>query len=709
MIPLSLGIFLQEYTNLFFLTPVFLISGFLLISVAFWPLSASLKYRMRFAFGLGTFLLLLSAGIFQLHSRHTNHHVLPEGECMATLVLESQPEEKTNTFQAYATLLNIRDTTQQQTAAASTPLFLYFPKDSVSAALRPGQVLVTHARIGEIRNNGNPDEFDFARFMRQKGIYYSASIRKSLPTTRTPPFSIRRYALQLREKCLQKLETLLSDRGVYSFVSALAFGYRDTLPDEIREDFVQSGLSHILAVSGLHTGILFLLIMTLLAPLRIFRMQKASYLSAILILWGYACLTGLSPSVVRAACMISVLLVGKMIDEKSEPLNALFITAFFMLLVHPEYLREVGFQMSFLAVLSILVFYPLLKSALPVPHAALEPVVDLVLVSLSAQILVLPVSLYYFHLLPVWFLPANLLIIPLLTPFMLLVFLTLAFEFTDFHSPFLIRLITESSELILKTSRFFSELPSSGALYPSLWEIAGCFVLISAFTLFIVKRKPVYLITTLLTGLVWIGIAGIRPSSHRQEIIIFNQRSANTLHFIDGNRHFLITPDSGFRTNQLQAVYRPFLLRNQIDEPTVIHTDTLITEGPFVRYPFIEIQGKRFCFLTDNRFAYTRTTVRPKVDYLIAGGKYGGTPAQMRKITEFDTLLLAPTLSNYRRERLLALCDSMHIPAYDISRRGAFRLPLGLSRQIRNQRSDAHSAGDRSDSSAPHTVRSEQR
>lgn len=594
---------------------------------------------------------------------------IPEDSLIrATLRLESDPIEKPNSRQAYATLLS---------EATSFPLLLYLPKDSVAYSLQSGDILITQLYIREIQNSGNPYSFDFKQFMLRKGIRYAANIRHYTTIKTTAASDFENHITILRRSILEKIERIFPSPLHHSFISTILLGYRHYLPDEVREDFSRSGLSHILAVSGLHTGILFMMLMFILWPLRLLQLKKGIYLLALLLMWGYALLAGMPASVVRAVCMISVYLIGKILQEDYSVVNALFITVFFMLLVRPFYLFEVGFQLSFLAVLSIIIYQPMLRKWIPVSHPLIKRITDLLLLSLAAQILVLPVSVYYFHLIPLWFLPANLLVIPLLSPLLLCTLANLTFLSAGIQIPLLDAFLNDFVAFLLKVNQFFSHLPAAPTIYLSQTSLLLILITIFAFTCFLWRPKPTPLFATLLLLLVLSGRYYFQNTSHpTAEIILFNQQRANSIHFIADKNHSIYSPDSGFSPQNIQPIYAELEERQRLNEAVYYNTDTLSQHGIFVRYPFLEISGKHFCMLTDRRFEWLTAQSKPKVHYLVVGGKCRHDLFALQKLVKFDTLILLPTLPRYRRMHFQQVCDSLQIPLYDISRNGAFRLTV---------------------------------
>ena len=228
-------------------------------------------------------------------------------------------------------------------------------------------------------------------------------------------FSITIWAAQQRQNIVSSLREAGFEDKHLELIQALILGQKQSINKEIYDDFAEVGVVHILAVSGLHVGIVFLILQFLFKPL--LRLKNGRYLRVlltILALWGFAALAGFSPSVMRAVTMFTFLSLGQLFKRKTNSINLLCLSALALLLYKPQLLFEVGFQLSYAAVFSIIMLYPIF-SKLYLPSYKIPKIFwDTAYVSLAAQIGVLPFQLYYFHQFPGLFLLGNLVIIPFL-------------------------------------------------------------------------------------------------------------------------------------------------------------------------------------------------------------------------------------------------------------------------------------------------------
>ena len=279
----------------------------------------------------------------------------------------------------------------------------------------PGDSLAFYANIFPFKHQSNPGEFSYAHYLKQKQIFHQlipiSSIQKIGFSHDIPSFFY-----QLREKIIKKTARLTQDSTCQQLINALCLGSKLELNNEFRKLFSITGTIHLLSVSGLHTGALYLFFLFVLQHLGLKKRKSELYLLPFL--WSYACLTGLSPSVVRASTILSFIAFGKAFHRTYIPLNALCASAFLTLIVNPSTLYSISFLLSYSAYSGILIFYPLL---LKLPRA-LSPIPSKIYacccITIAAQLPTLPLSAYYFHSINLNGFLANLIAIPIATLFL---------------------------------------------------------------------------------------------------------------------------------------------------------------------------------------------------------------------------------------------------------------------------------------------------
>ncbi len=292
---------------------------------------------------------------------------------------------------------------------------VYIGKSPHSQLLCYGDRLVMNTQFTMPEGSRNPGGFDNRRYLRLKGIYRQAYIkpdhwRLMSRGNRNPVFQM---ALSLRDKMLM----ILKGNGVkgreFAVASALLLGYVDEIDNDLMRDYSATGVIHILSVSGMHVGMIFLILEKLLAFLE--KRKKGAYVKALMVIvfiWLYALITGLSPAVLRAAAMLSLVVVGKAMKRHPDILNILAASVIFLVVWQPSLLADLGFQLSYLAVVGIVLLYKPVYNLFVPDNGLLDKIWSIVAVSIAAQLVTLPLCLYYFHQFPNYFIFTNIIVIP---------------------------------------------------------------------------------------------------------------------------------------------------------------------------------------------------------------------------------------------------------------------------------------------------------
>jgi competence protein ComEC len=291
--------------------------------------------------------------------------------------------------------------------------------DTLAATFQVGDVLAFAAPIRATTAPHNPEAFDYGRYLHFQNIHYTAyaAHADALRWIQNAPmqWSWRRIAEAARTRLVSRLHRLLPQADEWSVAAALLVGYDDAISDDLREAYMQTGSTHILAVSGTHVGLVYAALAWLFGFLPKSGSRTRRWGLTVLtlaVVWVFALLTGAGASVLRAAAVFTFLAIAKALRREVSIFNMLSVAGLVLLLQHPFLLFDVGFQLSFAAVLGIVVFYPMWHRRLFVQNRVLRFFLDLTLVSVAAQLATAPLSLYYFHQFPTYFCLSGLVAIP---------------------------------------------------------------------------------------------------------------------------------------------------------------------------------------------------------------------------------------------------------------------------------------------------------
>ncbi|MGY6562104.1 MAG: ComEC/Rec2 family competence protein [Luteibaculaceae bacterium] len=293
---------------------------------------------------------------------------------------------------------------------------IYLELDTLSRNLVFGDIIRIPNQLRKVEGPKNPEEFNYARYLSFHNIYHQGYYKSSewlYVGNSISWFNLRQNIHKLRNYLLSLFDKYEFEKDEKAVASALILGYKHFIDYELSQSYSSTGAMHVLAVSGLHVGIVYAGIVWLLSFLGhkgIPRFLKAFI--ALLGLWFYAGLTGMSPSVQRAAAMFSFMIVGKYFFKSVSTYNSIFASAFFLLVIDPYIITQVGFQLSYLAVLGIIYFQPKIYKLLFFKNKILNQVWNITAVSIAAQLATFPLGLLYFHQFPTYFFISNLIVIP---------------------------------------------------------------------------------------------------------------------------------------------------------------------------------------------------------------------------------------------------------------------------------------------------------
>ena len=389
----------------------------LLISLAFLGIAFKKQTRHGFPFfGVISALTVMILGVFVIaisnpknSTQHYSHHTADNIEKWHITINEVlKPSAYNNRYLVNTNSLN--DT------LVLGKLLLQLSQDSLKPTLKIDDELVLFSKAKTISKPLNPHQFNYQNYLKKKGVYHQLHPIENqfilLPNSKKTLFG---YASNFRACLIAKLKKENFGEEELAIIQALLLGQRNDISEETYTNYKNAGAVHILAVSGLHIGILLLLLQFVLKPIELLPKGRIlKLITIVFLLWGFAFVAGLSASIVRAVTMFSFIAYAMYLNRPTNTFNIIALSMFFILLIKPLFLFQVGFQMSYAAVLAIVWVYPKLQRFWYPKGIILRKGWQLLSVSIAAQLGVLPISLFYFHQFPALFFVANLIVVPFL-------------------------------------------------------------------------------------------------------------------------------------------------------------------------------------------------------------------------------------------------------------------------------------------------------
>ncbi len=447
-----------------------------------------------------------------------------------------------------------------------------------SGMIRAGDRIAAITRFSEFNEPLLPTDFDYRAFMNKKGIWYKTYMNQFVKIGHSK--NIYHYVAFAKEQIREKyIQAGLSGQN-FAVLNALSLGDKNYLSAETKSNFAQAGAMHLLAVSGLHVGILFIVISKVFGFLKSKRIGRTVFaLIALISVWLFAIITGLAPSVQRAAFMFSIVILAESIKRDTQVLNSIFGSAFLLLVFNPNLLFEPGFQLSYSAVISIVVLYPKLNQLFFIKNKVIRYCRDLLLISFIAQMGTLPLSIYYFHQFPNWFLLTNFFVIPLA---FVIVCLSISLPLLG-SVPFLFAMIGKLLNISIGLLNFIinesAKLPF--AYTSNIWlnEIQLILIILICVFLFlwIVHNKKSHLIFSLAMILMFSSYAyySDEKAGSRKDLIVYEQFSYPAFAYLC-SFHAII---SYSKLNQYEkASIERHLRSNRIQKITWLSTSSVVAK-----------------------------------------------------------------------------------------------------------------------------------
>ncbi len=675
--PLLLGICVGEIYCEWWLIYATLIVSVILFIASLFLQTPKLRYKYRHLFGVSVLFLFFGIGLgaIQMEQRGSTPPSAKEHPYFSAQ-LTQQIEEGDHSIRVTAKVLYLFDREGQE-MASSEQIILYFQPDRKSRLLQKGDLLLCKNHLTPIENTPNPDSFDYATYMRRCGYHLSQFVDNDSwrVVGNHSDSNLTHKAQGWREVAQSMLHQAQLSPPNEAILESLLLGYTENLTQEQRSSFSTAGISHILAVSGLHTGIVLLIVFVLLYPLKLFRASAAQLSISVVVLWLYATLTGLTPSVVRACIMATCLLMGEIFGRKSSPLNALCLAAILMLVYGANNLFLIGFQLSFAATLSILLFQPKIFDLIPLKNPLLRYLWSLSSLTVAAQIGVLPIALYYFHELPMLLFITNIIVVPLLPFVMILGGILLLFEAFGSHPTVIVTLLNRLLGWLNKGTQQIAqwEYGSLNNIYLAPHYLAIYLGVLLLIVGYLQSRKGGYLtaIQLFIIGsltVIWLFVPN-RPLE--RGMVVYYNTHQSYLQFVEGRENYMLLLDSLPDMEEIERSSYNFRLKNRLNESRYVR-DSVESQQLFIELPYIQYGNKRIAIANSRHWSELTTATPLKVDYCIVTKGYAGGLKTLKRHFDFKTLIIAANFNHFAARYLIQDCQREGVECYNIRDKGAW-------------------------------------
>lgn len=643
----------------------------------FMLLRSSFRYRLRSLPGVGLFLLLFCAGCWLVYARDLSHATdwigkNLENVALLEVTITDAPTARPSSWKTVAAVnaSRVNDRWQQ----SSGKLLIYFSKDCLPAAgIKPGSRLLIRNRLAPVSSTGNPGAFDYRTYCASQGIFHQSFLRqgdfRAIGSSTDMTFPLILY--EAREKTLAILRKYIGGRVEAGVAEALLIGYRNDLDKDIVQAYSNTGVVHIIAISGLHLGMIYGLLVALFRP---FRKWKWSLIVRpvliLLVLWTFTLLTGAAASILRSAVMFSFIIIGEILNRKTRIYNTLAASAFCLLVYDPNLLWDVGFQLSYAAVVSIIIFQQPLYRKIYIQNKLLRMIWELNSITLAAQVLTLPLILYYFHQFPNLFLFTNFIAVPLsgiiLYLELILLLVCMASALALPCGKLISFLISWMNNTIERTARIPFGITDNISV--TLVQAALLYALIIAIACLIFQPGKQRLFVSFLLAIFYFGLTSHnRALSKKQHcLVVYNVPKKQAIDIFEGQRYQFLSndpPDAAARQFHL----RPGRILRQARQGMLMHT--------LINRPLIQTVHKKVIVL-NTAPAMARPREKWRVDLVILGGTADCDIARLASLFDCPQYVFDSSAPLWKIRQWKKQADSLHLRHHSVPELGAFEMAL---------------------------------
>ncbi|HRH47495.1 MAG TPA: ComEC/Rec2 family competence protein [Panacibacter sp.] len=671
------GIILQWYLQLQVIVLLISAATCIIILILFFFFPFEKRFSFRWLQGLFILLLFALSGSVITYTNDIRHktgwvdNYYKPGDSII-ITLEEPLTEKNNSYKALASVNAITQSGGWKNTAGK--ILVYFKKDSLPPELGYGSKLLLHKLLQPITNSGNPGAFDYNRYCLFQDITAQVFLKENdymvLPGENTNWLWQKLFAI--RNSTIKTLQQYIPGEKEQGVAEALLIGYRDDLDKELVQAYSNTGVVHIIAISGLHLGMIYTLMLAVFSYFKRLRFIKwIQPIIILLVLWTFTMIAGAVPSILRSAVMFTFIVFGEMAGRKTNIYNTLAASAFCLLVLNPFMLWDVGFLLSYAAVASIAMFMKPVKNWFYIKNKWLDKIWSLTSVTIAAQIFTIPIVVFYFHQFPNFFLVTNFIAVPLsgLILYGEILLLIISFigglaKFIGLILGFLITAMNVFIEYINSLS--FAVWNNLQITVLQTWMLYGC---IAAACIWLMQKSPKAFVISLsfLTCFTALIIKDLLQRNNQQKLIVYNVPKQTAIDILQGSS-YQFTGDS--------ILLQDGFLRNFHLKPsrTLYHVtpnvNTAVIDNNIIQINHTSI------LLLNNNFQLQPTENKIPVDIIIISGNPKIYISQLQQAFTFKQLIFDSSNPLWKTGLWKKDCDSLHLRFHSVAQQGAFVMDL---------------------------------
>jgi competence protein ComEC len=682
LLPLVAGILIQWYGAIAFPVIILSLISFTLALVMFYLLPLAVKFKLQFVQGVLLNAVLLSVGLFITWNKDIRHeedwygNYYKDSACVVLQIAEPLIE-KNKSYKAEGMVESVINNDSLITCKGK--LLLYFSKDSAVNSLHYGDRILIHKNLQQIKNSGNPGAFNYQRYAVFQQMVHNVFLKEKdwvlLKEKKVNGF--KQFIYTAREKILAALRNNLdAGKDELGIAEALLIGYTNDLDKDLVQAYSNTGVVHIIAISGMHLGLIYVMLVWLFAKTPF--IKKSKWMQALLILsclWLFSLLTGGSASVLRSAVMFTFITLGKTIFTKNASIyNSLAASAFAMLVYNPYYLWDVGFQLSYLAIIGIVVFQKPIYNIIYVQNKWVNKVWEMTAITLAAQMLTFPVCIYYFHQFPNLFLITNLIAVPLSTLILFAEITLVAIGWIPGLGTYLGKmtgyLVWLMNKIILLVSNIsFSVWDNVPSTVLSTWLLYA--IVISVCAWLMTKQKKLLQFSLLLfLAFVMVYACNDWQFKNQHQLIVYNVPQHQAIDLVQGNQYQFVGDSVLKEEGLLQNFHlKPARVTLQLSR------ETRSIPSSFSQPPFYQLGNKRI-LIFDKAMDFEPLQHKIDVEIIVISKSPKLYIPQLAQVFNCKHYVADASNSLWKIGQWKKDCESLHLQLHSIPEEGAFIMDL---------------------------------
>ena len=553
-------------------------------------------------------------------------------------------------------------------------ILIYFSKDSLAPTLKYGDKIIISKNLQRIKNSGNPGAFNYERYAGFQQIFYNVYLKDNdwVKTNDKNVNWFKQFVFSAREGVLSSLKKNIgNNKDELGIAEALLIGYTNDLDKDLVQAYSNTGVVHIIAISGMHLGLIYLLLVGIFKKIPL--LNKSRFAQVLLILgslWLFSLLTGASASVIRAAVMFTFITVGTNFKKKSSIYNSLAASAFVMLCYNPFFLWDVGFQLSYLAVVSIIIFQIPIYTVIYIKNKWIDKIWKMAAISLAAQILTFPICIYYFHQFPNFFLLTNIIAVPLSSIILYAEIVLIIVDWIPSAGLFAGKIVTWLVWLMNKLVLWVNEIPYAvwEGIHATILSTWLLYAIVIAFGAWLINKNYKLLYGSVFCMLLF-TLSGIYDNwqiQNQQKIIIYNVAQHQAIDFVSGNNYKFIGDSILLQDGVLQNFnIKPTRVALQLTQPTNTLAD-LSALNSFYQFHQIKI------LLIDHSINYEIPVQKIDVDIIVLSHGQKINMAQLAAVFNCKQYVFDASNTMWKIDKWQKDCEELHLRSYSIPEKGAF-------------------------------------